>query len=606
MYKTRKAKIGCRGVCGLLVLLVAPTTAVVAEALAPQPAAATAQAAAQRAIANNPEVQSRWHTFLAAIEEQRVYKSGYYPRVDLQARVGREFDRHPDTRDDNNFSTATLQLTQMLYDGSFTRSLVRQFERAKLVRYYELLDAAESISLEAVRAFEDVRRQRELVRLARDNFQQHREVFNHIESRVRAGVGRAVDLEQIGGRLALAESNLITELSNLHDVSARYIRVVGEKPAEGLLPTPMLDEGIPSNVRDALYAAYQHNPAFHAAIENVNAARSEVRRERSGYHPTIDLRARNTWNRDMEFTQGRDEVAVIELALNWNLYEGGRTGASVRQRAELVNEAHDRRDIVCRNIRQDLAIAWNDVQRIGEQLRYLEAHRNATDRVRTAYRQQFDIGERGLLDLLDIENEYFESSRALANAQHDWSIAYARTQESMGNLMVALGIAKEGVPTLADLDAEPVDIDPQWICPLEAPEMEVVAQAPVPAPQPAPVKVAEVVTLDAVTLFAFDRAELRADVSQVLDNLVQRIRDTEGVVRVEIVGHTDSIGSEAYNQSLSERRAASVRDYLIAKGIDASLIEARGMGESMPVAGNDTQQGRARNRRVEVAIEVRQ
>lgn len=471
-FTRRRLSALMAGMLGVMVVLMLPAQADQhgAHAMAQAPAT-TVQEAAQRAIAANPEVQSSWHNFLAAVEEERVQFSGFLPRVDLEARAGRSFDREPGTLEDTNYTTATLQLTQLLYDGFFTRNLVRQFERAKLVRYYELLENTERVALEAFRAFEDVQRHRELVELARENYMQHLEVYDQIERRARSGVARMVDLEQIGGRLALAESNLNIEVSNLHDVTARYLRIVGELPADFLLPAPRLAEEIPGAVQDAIANAYAANPALHAAIENIMAARYERKRDRSGYHPQVDLRVRNTWNRDTDFITdpSRREVGIVELALTYNLYEGGRTDALNRQRSQQLNEAQDRREIVCRNLRQEVSIAWNDVQRIGERLRHLEAHRNATDRVRTAYYQQFDIGERGLLDLLDTENEFFEASRSVANATYDWSIAHARAQSGLGNLLHALGVAREGLPSLSDLDAEPVVVDPETICPPMAP-----------------------------------------------------------------------------------------------------------------------------------------
>ena len=607
----RVIKMSFRGGLGLLMagLLGMSTLPAVADNGYSAPAT-TAQEAAQRAILHNPEVQAKWHTFLAAIDERRVYKSGYLPSIDLDARVGRQFDRFDGSNAGNyHFNQATLQLTQMLYDGFFTRNLVRQFDHAMLVRYYELMEGAQSIAYEAVRAYEDVQRQRELVSLARDNYRQHREVFEQIERRVQAGVGRMVDLEQIGGRLALAESNLIVEVSNLHDVSARYLRIVGELPAENLLPLAMLSEGIPDNVSEALNLAYQAHPAFHAAIENITSTEYLRRRDRSEFYPQLSLRLRNTWNQGIDAIPERRESAVIELALRYNLYAGGRTSATSKKNANLVYEAHDRRDIVCQNIRQEVSIAWHEVYRLQERLRHLEAHRNATDRVRVAYRQQFDIGDRGLLDLLDIENEFFESSRAVANAQHDWAIAHARTQAGMGNLLYALGIAREGMPSLDDLGHGPLEIDPEWICPLENPALVSMAEltnvevSPAPMPAPAPM---EVVTLDAAVLFDFDRHEIRPDAFESLDRLVSRILNTDNVIRVEVVGHTDGVGSPVYNMGLSQRRAASVRQYMVDKGVPADLIGSRGAGLEFPVASNATAQGRQQNRRVEIMIEMGQ
>jgi OOP family OmpA-OmpF porin len=99
--------------------------------------------------------------------------------------------------------------------------------------------------------------------------------------------------------------------------------------------------------------------------------------------------------------------------------------------------------------------------------------------------------------------------------------------------------------------------------------------------------------------FEFDRAKLLPESYVVLDRVVASLKDLPEI-RVEVGGHTDSKGSDEYNRSLSDRRARAVRDYLISKGISASRLESMGYGESDPITSNDTDAGRARNRRVEL------
>ena len=101
--------------------------------------------------------------------------------------------------------------------------------------------------------------------------------------------------------------------------------------------------------------------------------------------------------------------------------------------------------------------------------------------------------------------------------------------------------------------------------------------------------------------FDFDKATLRPEAKNVLDQAAALLDKHDRVV-VEIAGHTDSKGSEEYNQGLSKRRANTVRDYLTGKGVRASRLSAKGYGESRPVASNDTEEGRAENRRVEMVI----
>jgi outer membrane protein OmpA-like peptidoglycan-associated protein len=113
-------------------------------------------------------------------------------------------------------------------------------------------------------------------------------------------------------------------------------------------------------------------------------------------------------------------------------------------------------------------------------------------------------------------------------------------------------------------------------------------------------EVEAVISLEGVH-FDFDKATLRPEAIVILDKAVALLKTQERVV-VEVAGHTDSVGSEEYNQGLSERRAIAVKDYLESQGITATRLTARGYGEAQPVASNDTDAGRALNRRVELIV----
>jgi OmpA-OmpF porin, OOP family len=129
-----------------------------------------------------------------------------------------------------------------------------------------------------------------------------------------------------------------------------------------------------------------------------------------------------------------------------------------------------------------------------------------------------------------------------------------------------------------------------------------IAEAPpTPAPPPAAV-VAQTLTLSASALFDTAKSDLRPAGKQELDAVVAKLKGGAKVSSITVTGHTDSRGSEAYNQALSERRAASVKNYMVSQGVDGALVHTRGMGESAPVASNKTEEGRQQNRRVEIEI----
>ncbi|HUI28502.1 MAG TPA: OmpA family protein [Candidatus Kryptonia bacterium] len=124
--------------------------------------------------------------------------------------------------------------------------------------------------------------------------------------------------------------------------------------------------------------------------------------------------------------------------------------------------------------------------------------------------------------------------------------------------------------------------------------------APVAAPAPAPLPAKKKIVLRGVN-FDFDKSNIRADAAPVLDEAASTLKEAT-TISIAVEGHTDSRGSDEYNQGLSERRANAVRDYLADHGIDKSRMTAAGFGESRPVASNDTDEGRAQNRRVELRV----
>jgi adhesin transport system outer membrane protein len=458
----------------LLVSAAFPSIGQVSQAQAPAPA--TLKEVAQSAVLNSPEVTSKWHAYRAAEEEVGVARGGYFPRVDLTAGGGRESLRQPSAaRQDYTRSGYLLSLNQMIFDGFATRNEVRRLDKARIVRYYELLDASEMVALEAGRAYLDVLRYRQLVELAKDNYVQHKATFDQIQRRTQSGVGRRVDTEQAGSRLALAEINLITETANLHDVSARYQRLVGRQPADTIVPPGQLGSGFPAQAKTALDTLLRKNPALLAATENVESSQYEIYTRRAAYVPKLDFRARTDHTRNYLGEAGERDYNVAELVVSWNLFNGGSDRARDKQTVEKKNVAFDLREKACRDTRQTLLIAYNDVLRLKEQSVFTARQVTLLEKTRDAYRDQFNVGQRTLLDLLDTENELLSARRSNVNAETDLTLAYLRTHAGMGTLLEHLGLQRLDAATPDSRDL--ADVDVSQLCPndtivLESPSRE--------------------------------------------------------------------------------------------------------------------------------------
>lgn len=429
----------------------------------------TLKEVAQKVVLTNPEVLAKWHAFKAAGGDVDVARAGFFPRVDYTGGTGREHLKLPGSPErDYTRSGYALTLNQMVYDGFATSNDVKRLDKARLTRYFELLDAAESAALEAARAYYDVIRYRQLTLLAEANYIEHRSSYELLLRRAQSGAGRRVDVEHAAGRLALAELNLNTETANLHDVMARYLRLVGEQAPSIMFGPARLERGYPVSEQDALKAAFKQNPTLRAAVENVEAAQYELELRRSAFHPRLDLRLRNDRAENVDGVIGSRNNNIAELVLNFNLFNGGADVARQTVYAERKNQALDLRDKACRDIRQTLSIAYNEVRRLQAQRSSIDLQVSAIEKTRDAYKAQFNIGQRSLLDLLDTENELLTARRTAVNADVDIDQAYLRTQAGMGHLLEFLGLKRIDEQETPD-SSEMAPILESEICPPEAP-----------------------------------------------------------------------------------------------------------------------------------------
>lgn len=566
---------------------------------------------ARQAVQNNPEVAASWHAFISSNFDIDFARGGNLPTLDLVGGVQQNDRNYSINGSERNFTSSNIEvlLRQSLFNGQRVRNEISQTERTQLVRYYELLADIERITYATFEAYQDVAKQRELVRLAEQNLQAHRIVQRQVQRAVDAGVGRQADLDQINGRVALAETNASTERANLHDVSARYLRIVGTQPPAEMSLLKFSDDLVPVNVMQAINTAYTSNPSFLASMRNIEAEEKNELRQRSNYMPEIDLTGRYGL-RDSDdvgntFSDLRRD-ARIGIEARFNLYRGGRDAASINRAMEQINVAKSLRDKSCVDVRQEVQISFNDGLRLTQELPNLERHKESADRVRLAYRDQFDLGQRTLLDLLTAESEYFEASRALANAQYDLNIAQARLQANTGSLVNNLGITRDQLPTLEDLGATRIT-NPGTFCPVPE-NIDTFVEVPLEAiPEPEPEDfgfVGEDLTAELNVQFEYRSATVRPEFMGEVERLA-RFMERNPQTNVEIAGHASLDGTRVFNQRLSQQRANSVAALLVNRyDIDPRRISAVGYGVTQPIINEISPTANEINRRTEARITV--
>ncbi|QTS88427.1 TolC family outer membrane protein [Ectopseudomonas khazarica] len=397
--------------------------------------------AIQSTLDNHPEIHAATNNRLASDEDVKFAKGGYLPTVDLLVGYGRQNTDSPSTRalgDHNtetlNYRNAELRLRQMLFDGFNTPNEVARTEAVVNSRAYRLLGTSESLALRTVEVYLDVLMRREMVSLARNNLQAHQRINDQIGLRSRQGVGSTADLDQSEARLALAQNNLYTEEVNLADAEANFFSAVGRLPDQ--LESPATIKGnMPEDLLAARQTVMDNNPFLKSAQADVQAAEKQYEVAKSPFYPRFDVELATSADDNVQGDEGHYSTWRAAVVMNYNLFNGMRDKARLQSAAHQINESMDIRNNALRVLNENLSLAWNAMENARLQTPKARDYADYTARVREAYQQQFSLGQRTLLDLLDSENELFTANRRYTEVRYGEEFSMYRVVAAMGDLL---------------------------------------------------------------------------------------------------------------------------------------------------------------------------
>ncbi|AOE84430.1 TolC family outer membrane protein [Pseudomonas sp. TCU-HL1] len=397
--------------------------------------------AIQSTLDKHPELLASAQNRLVADEEAKVAKGGYLPTVDLITGVGREQTDSPSTRalgDHNketlNFRDAELRLRQMLFDGFNTPNEVERTKSVVNSRAYFTLGTAESLALRTVEVYLEVLKRREMVTLAKNNLMAHERIHDQIGLRSERGVGSTADFDQAEARLALARNNLYTEEVNLADAQANFYSAVG-MPADELTEPGTIKGEMPADLMAARQGVMDSNPLLKSAQADVNAAESQYESAKAPFYPRLDAELATTADDNVQGDEGHYNTWRAGVVMNYNLFNGMRDKSRLQAAAHQINQSMDIRNNALRVLNENLSLAWNAMENARKQTPEARSYADYTARVREAYQQQFGLGQRTLLDLLDSENELFTANRRYVEVRYVEEFSMYRVISAMGDLL---------------------------------------------------------------------------------------------------------------------------------------------------------------------------
>jgi len=457
--------------------------------------------AVQGALSTNPQIRQAVAN-KAATQEERVQAQGlWYPRVSVEAGAGIRSLKNP-TRKDLGISDHTLwpiegslTVDQLLFDSGGREAEIRRQAARTDAASARVEERSEYVALNVARNYIDYLLQQRLVAIAQDNATFHERLAADLREGVAKGSISIADQQQAEERLQSARVRVTEAREDLETAGIAFQTLTG-LPIDSVTMPPDLSQYMPAALAEAEELARNNNPRVQEAIADLSVSREEISAAKSKLGPRVNLEGLARAGHDIDGFEGKTTDLLGRVALRWDIFNGGIKEANVREQQNRADETHARLFERTRQAEEDVRSAWSRLQNQTRLVGELETQARVSDDLLLSYREQFNVGRRSLLDVLDAQNTRYNVQAQAESARLAKVYAQYRVLAATNRLIEALGVT---IPTAAYSDERtrfkvnpiPPSDRQENSFPLPAmgppaPAYSAPAAEPVPAAEPAP------------------------------------------------------------------------------------------------------------------------
>ena len=407
--------------------------------------------AVQSALETNPEIRQAVSNRAATQEELQQGKGLYYPRISVEGSAGVRDLRNP-TRRNLGIAGDTLWpiegdliVDQLLFDSGGREAEVRRQAARTDAAAARVQERSEFVALNVARTYIDYLLQQRLVAIAQDNVTFHERLAGDLREGVAKGSISIADQQQAEERLQSARAR-VTEAREDLDTAGITFQTLTGVPIDTVSMPPDLSQCMPASLQEAEAAARVANPRVREAMADLSTSREEIRAAKAELGPKFSLEGRARAGHDIDGFEGRTTDLQALGVLRWLLYNGGIKEANVREQQQRATEVHARLFQRTREAEEDVRSAWSRLQNQTALASELEAQGRISDDLLLSYREQFNIGRRSLLDVLDAQNSRYNVQQQAETARLAKLYAQYRVLAAENRLIECLGV---GAPVAA-------------------------------------------------------------------------------------------------------------------------------------------------------------
>jgi adhesin transport system outer membrane protein len=407
--------------------------------------------AVQAALTTNPEIRQAIHNKEATQKERRQAEGLWYPRISVEAsagvrRLSNQSRRIAGVADETLWPLeASVTADQLLLDmGGRNAEIRRQASRTDAAAA-RIEERSEYVALNVARAYIDYVLQQRLVAIAEDNAAFHERLAGDLREGVAKGSISIADQQQAEERLQSARARVTEAREDLEGAGIQFRTLAGLDIDSVSMP-PDLSQCMPGSLEEAVALARQNNPRVQESIADLSTSRELIKAARSDVGPRFNLEATARVGDDVDGgpldpgSDGHTTDLMGRVVMRWLVFNGGTNIANVREQQARADEAHARLFEMTRRAEEDARSAWSRLTNQTRLVTELETQSRVSDDLLLSYREQFNVGRRSLLDVLDAQNTRYNVQAQAETARMAKLYAQYRVLAASNKLIECLGV----------------------------------------------------------------------------------------------------------------------------------------------------------------------
>ncbi|MBL0769580.1 TolC family protein [Sphingopyxis sp. XHP0097] len=398
------------------------------------------------AIDSNPQINQAEMNKQAIEFELEQAKGLYLPRLTLEMSAGVRRLENATRRalgianEELYPLEAQLRAEQTLIDfGRRRGEKLRQAARVDGAAL-RVLERSEFVALQTARQYLDILLQQRVVAAAEDNLTFHNSLVSDLSSGVTAGSISVADLQQAQERAKAASVRVSEAKEALTNAKIELMALSGLEVDEVQMPPAMLEK-LPTSLSEAVGMTRVRHPKVLEAMADVDAANADAKKAKGDFYPTVGIELSGRIGDDIDAFRGETNDLLARAVLRWDIFDGGINRAKYQEMVRRASEARFRMHQVTRDAEADVRRAWNSKETQTAVFRDLSDQSRATDELLLSYREQFSVGRRSLLDVLDAQNTRFNVQVRAETARFSEIFAGYQVLASTNELLEAFGLS---------------------------------------------------------------------------------------------------------------------------------------------------------------------